>query len=60
MESKIGRASLSYDGSWKNGDGMSGGARGSNLGTSVGISIMNLMYFSDGYGDMSITAKAAA
>lgn len=60
VESKIGRASLSYDGSWKNGDGMSGGARGSNLGTSVGISIMNLMYFSDGYGDMSITAKAAA
>ena len=60
VESKIGKANLSYSGSWKNADGMSGGANGYNLGTSVGISIMNMMFFSDGYGDMTITAKAAA
>ena len=55
VESKIGKATLNYSGSWKNADGMSGGASGCNLGTSVSISIMNMMYFSDGYGDMKIT-----
>ena len=58
VESKIGRVNISYSGSWKNADGMSGGARGNNLGTSASISIMDMMFFSDGYGDMKITAKA--
>lgn len=55
VESKIGKVMLRYSGSWKNADGMTGGASGYNQGTSVSISIMNMMFFSDGYGDMEIT-----
>ncbi len=55
VESKVGKVMLKYSGSWKNADGMSGGASGYNQGTSVSISIMNMMFFSDGYGDMEIT-----
>ncbi len=57
VESKIGNVMLKYSGSWKNADGMSGGASGYNQGTSVDISIMNMMFFSDGYGDMNITVS---
>ena len=49
---------LLWFGSWKNADGMSGGASGNKLGTSASISIMDMMFFSDGYGDMKITVKA--
>lgn len=55
VESKVGKVMLRYSGSWKNDCGMSGGASGYNQGTSVDISIMNMMFFSDGYGDMEIT-----
>ena len=57
VESKVGTMMLKYSGSWKNDCGMSGGASGYNQGTSVSISIMNMMFFSDGYGDMTITAS---
>ena len=57
VESLIGTVMLNYSGSWKNADGMSGGASGYNRGTSVSISIMNMMFFSDGYGDMQITVS---
>ncbi len=57
VESKVGKVMLKYSGSWKNADGMSGGASGYNQGTSVDISIMNMMFFSDGYGDMNITVS---
>jgi len=55
VESKVGKVMLRYSGSWKNDCGMSGGASGYNQGTSVDISIMNMMFFSDGYGDMDIS-----
>ena len=58
VESKVGRVNISYSGSWKNADGMSGGASGNKLGTTASISIMDMMFFSDGYGDMKITVKA--
>lgn len=57
VESKVGKVMLKYSGSWKNDCGMSGGASGYNQGTSVTISIVNMMFFSDGYGDMNITVS---
>lgn len=57
VESKVGSVMLKYSGSWKNDCGMSGGASGYNQGTSVTISIVNMMFFSDGYGDMNITVS---
>lgn len=37
--------------------GMSGGTSGYNQGTTVTISIVNMMILSDGYGDMNITVS---
>ena len=48
------RHDVKYNGSWSNEYGMSGGASGQELGSSVNISIVDMMYFSDGHGTMEI------
>ena len=48
------RHNVSYKGSWNNDYGMSGGASGEELGSSVTIYIVDMMYFADGHGTMEI------
>ena len=48
------RHNVKYNGSWSNDYGMSGGANGEELGSSVNISIIDMMYFGDGHGTMEI------
>ena len=48
------RHDVRYNGSWSNDCGMSGGASGVELGSSVTISIIDMMYFDDGHGTMDI------
>ncbi len=45
---------VKYNGSWSNPDGMSGGASGQELNSSVTIYITDMMFFSDGHGTMDI------
>ena len=48
------RHDVKYKGSWSNEYGMSGGASGNELNSTVSISIVDMMYFSDGHGTMEI------
>lgn len=48
------RHDVKYKGSWSNEYGMSGGASGEELGSSITIDIVDMMYFSDGHGTMEI------
>ena len=48
------RHDVKYSGSWSNDCGMSGGASGQELNSSVTIDIIDMMFFDDGHGTMDI------